>query len=178
VYSLHPPKMDTPQPSTIDMFVDGACLGNGTVGARAAWAWAMAVNQVVTETHAESVPADEPQTNQYAELAAFAYAFQRVMEQPHRVRIYSDSAYAIQCISVWGPTWKANGWARKAGGRGKPLEHMDVIKPLVETYLKERERLELIHITAHPKAAEGRLYPASGNVLVDRLAQVQASQTT
>lgn len=161
------------------MFVDGACLGNGKDGARAAWAWACAsaVDQKITETHAESVPADQPQTNQYAELAAFTYAFQRLPSaENQRVHIYSDSAYAIQCISVWGPQWKANGWARKPGGKGKPLEHISIIAPLVETYLKEQGRLELIHISAHPKAAEGRLYPASGNVLVDKLAQAQANQ--
>ena len=172
--------MDAPRPSTIDMFVDGACLGNGKDGARAAWAWACASagDEKITETHAESVPADQPQTNQYAELSAFAYAFLRLPPSKDQfVCIYSDSAYAINCISVWGPQWKANGWARKPGGRGKPLEHIHVIQSLVETYLNEKERLELIHIPAHPKAAEGRRYPASGNVLVDKLAQAKANET-
>lgn len=167
----------------IDMFVDGACPNNGKVGARAAWAWTVAYDQVFTETHAETVPADEPQTNQYAELAAFAYAFGQLpktfqaLGPQGKIRIYSDSAYAIQCISVWGPTWKANGWARKAGGRGKPLEHIHVIKPLVEFYLQEWGRIELIHIAAHPGAAAAKLYPASGNVLVDKLAQAEAQAT-
>jgi ribonuclease HI len=172
--------MDPPRPSTIDMFVDGACLGNGKDGARAAWAWACASagDQKITETHAESVPADQPQTNQYAELSAFAYAFLRLPPSKDQfVCIYSDSAYAINCISVWGPQWKANGWARKPGGRGKPLEHIGIIAPLVEKYLKEQVRLALFHIPAHPKAAEGRLYPASGNVLVDKLAQAKANET-
>ena len=167
----------------IDMFVDGACPNTGKVGARAAWAWAVAYDQIFTDSHAEAVPADEPQTNQYAELAAFAYAFGQLpktfqaLGPQGKVRIYSDSAYAIQCISVWGPSWKTNCWARKASGRGKPLEHIHVIKPLVETYLQEKHRVELVHIAAHPGAAAAKLYPASGNVLVDKLAQAQAQAT-
>ncbi len=166
----------------IDIFVDGACPNNGKAGARATWAWAVAYNMVITETHAEAVPADQPQTNQYAELAAFTYAFSKLpalfqaLGPGDKVHIYSDSAYAIQCISTWGPTWKANGWARKAGGKGKPLEHIAVIMPLVETYLKEQERIELIHIAAHPRAAEAKLYPACGNVRVDQLAQELAQK--
>ncbi len=168
-------RMDASRPSTIDMFVDGACLGNGKDGARAAWAWACASagDKKITETYAESVPADQPQTNQYAELSAFVYAFSRLPAEG-KVKIYSDSDYAIQCISVWGPIWKANGWARKAGGRGKALEHLSLIRPLVEAYLKERVRLEIVHIAAHPKGAERHQYPASGNVLVDQLARAQA----
>jgi ribonuclease HI len=154
---------------TTDIFIDGACPRNGKDGARAAWAWALAINQQIIETYAQPVEADQPQTNQYAELAAFSYAFRR-LPPIGSVNIYSDSMYAIQCISTWGPQWKTNGWARKAGGKGKPLEHLNLIRPLVEIYLKEKDRLHLIHIPAHPKAAEAKLYPASGNVLVDRLA--------
>ena len=163
----------------MDIFIDGSCPNNGKAGARAAFAWALAEDGIIIKTHAEKIPESKPQTNQYAELAAFAYAFENLppgsVLQP--VTIYSDSDYAIKCITVWGPKWKSQGWRRKAGGSGgKPIEHLDIIIPLVDFMITHgsANAITLKHIDAHQTAAKSRTYPYSGNALVDRLAKEKA----
>jgi ribonuclease HI len=162
----------------MDIFIDGSCPNNGKAGARAAFAWALAEDGVIIRSHSEKIPESKPQTNQYAELAAFAYAFENLpLSSVGPVTIYSDSDYAIKCISVWGPKWKAQGWRRKAGGGGgKPIEHLDIIIPLVDFMITHQlnSAITLKHIDAHQTAAKSRTYPYSGNALVDRLAREKA----
>ena len=160
----------------MDIFIDGSCPNNGKAGARAAFAWAAAdrATGTIKETYAERIDASKPQTNQYAELAAFQYAFKR-LDGTIPVTIYSDSDYAIKCITTWGPAWKANGWRRKAtGAGGKPIEHIDVIRPMVEYYEAHKEQLTVVHLRSHQSAAVSATYPYSGNVVVDRLALATA----
>lgn len=166
--------------SSIDYFIDGSCLGNNSDKSdrRTAYALVKAVDGVFVYQDAVRLDPPFPQTNQYAELAAFQRAFHDIRTQhtPHTtVTIYSDSAYAIQCISMWGPTWKSQGWKRKTGSGGKPLEHLDVIRPLVDYWIDNKERIVLKHIAAHQSAAKSVLYPYSGNALADKLAKEMAS---
>lgn len=169
----------------IDYFVDGSCLGNnvgtgasGSASRRTAYAMVKAVDGIIVKEEAALVDTAYPQTNQYAELSAFHHAFYDIQtDHPDiPVTIYSDSAYAINCISLWGPSWKVQGWKRKAGGGGKPLEHMDVIGPLVDYWLDHKDRITLKHIAAHQRVAVAATYPYSGNARADVLAREKAMQ--
>lgn len=169
--------------SQIDYFVDGSCLGNnvgtGTSGARAtAYAMVKAIDGVFVQEEAALVDTAYPQTNQYAELCAFHHAFYDIQTQhpDTPVTVYSDSVYAINCISLWGPTWKAQGWKRKAGGGGKPLEHLDIIAPLVDYWLDHKDTITLKYIAAHQRVAVAATYPYSGNARADVLAREKAMQ--
>jgi ribonuclease HI len=173
----------------IDYFVDGSCLGNnvgtgasGSTNAgasrRTAYAMVKAVDGVIVKEEAALVDTAYPQTNQYAELCAFHHAFYDIQtDHPDTpVTVYSDSAYAIDCIMTWGPKWKEQGWKRKAGGGGKPLEHLQVIGPLVDYWLDHKDTLTLKHIAAHQCAAVAATYPYSGNARADVLAREKAMQ--
>jgi ribonuclease HI len=68
-----------------------------------------------------------PQTNQRAELTAILRALQVVpLETP--VRIFSDSKYAINCVTDWAINWRQNGW-RTADG---PVKNRDIVQAVLE----------------------------------------------
>ena len=172
--------------SQIDYFVDGSCLGNNEASTstsnsadanrRTAYAVVKAIDGVIVKEETALVERFYPQTNQYAELCAFHHAFYDIQtcHPDTPVTVYSDSAYAIDCIMTWGPKWKEQGWKRKAGGGGKPLEHLQVIGPLVDYWLDHKDTLTLKHIAAHQRAAVAATYPYSGNARADTLAREKA----
>lgn len=158
----------------IHYFVDGSSIAQKS----AAYAVAKAINRTIVSQWSARIRVSDPQTNQYAELVAIREACADI--QTHHpndpnITIYSDSDYAIKCITLWGPTWKAQGWRRKAGGGGKPLEHLGVIGPLVDFVEANKERVRFEHVRAHQLAAQSKIYPYSGNALVDRLARASAN---
>lgn len=179
----------------IHYFVDGSCIGNGA-GDPAERSAAYAVVKAFVpqsgpqfvDQHAEAIDRFLPQTNQYAELVAFQYAFTDIetkhsgnkadQQAGNPITIYSDSMYAINCITTWGPLWKVQGWKRKArGSGGKPLEHIHIIAPLVDFWERHQDHITITHIPAHQLAAQSRTYPYSGNALADKLARAKAQGT-
>ena len=159
----------------IDYFIDGSCIGNNLKNSRrTAYALVQAIDRVFVYQESQLIVPPYPQTNQYAELKGFQQAMQHIQSHHHKtqVTIYSDSDYAIRCITEWGPTWKSQGWKRKRGG---PLEHLDIICPLVEFWELNKEYITITHIAAHQTAAISRTYPFSGNTLADKLAKEKAS---
>lgn len=103
-----------------------------------------------------------PATNQRAELMALLEA----MRHGINATIYTDSMYAINCTSVWGPSWKKKGWKRDSG---EPLQNLDLIQPLVALW--DKTRWPLRHVRGHQTGSSPEAY---GNNWVDRAA-VQAS---
>lgn len=156
---------------TASIYCDGACRGNGRAGAVGGWAWAYwpgAAGGEPTAGAAERLPTPPVATNQRAELRALLEALQwwgaRGGGGP--VRIYSDSQYAINCASVWGPGWKRRGWMR---GAGEPVQNVDLIQPLVDLW--GLMRVPLVHVRGH-QTGDG---PESwGNNWVDRMAVAAA----
>lgn len=74
------------------------------------------------------------QTNQRAELTAIQRALE--LAPNHRdVTIYTDSKYAIDCVTNWHKGWERNGWRNS---KGKPVENMDLVKA-VRSLIEERE---------------------------------------
>ena len=153
----------------IDIFCDGACLNNGRRGARAGYG--MVARQGATDlvTVSEPLSPAEPQTNQRAELrglgAALSYAETAAAAGATTIRIYTDSEYAINCLTRWSPAWRRAGW-RKAGG--EPVLHRDLLEPLCDKWSGLRGVAFLNHVAAHT----GRGDPISlGNERADGLAR-------
>ena len=149
------------------IFTDGACPSNGKRAARAAYAVVLWSETPRVEI-AERVPDSEPQTNQRAELRGMARAFeeiqQRSLQRP--ITIWTDSEYVRKCITEWGPQWKIRGWRRAANAK-KPLEHLDLLKPMIEFYEQSQHFIRIQHVQAHTNRQE---FPFTGNDLADRLA--------
>jgi ribonuclease HI len=162
----------------LNVFTDGACSANGRRGARAAFSvvfWDLPTEQQRLGI-AERVPEQEPQTNQRAELRGLHRAFEEIQARNIRtpITIWTDSEYGKKCIMEWGPQWKARGW-RRAQNASKPLEHLDLLKPMIEWFQENQHYVRIQHVRAHTNRTE---FPYNGNALADQLATQQLSQGT
>lgn len=148
------------------LFCDGACANNGKRHAKAGFG--MSVQQGGVELVAVSEPlgADEPQTNQRAELRGLYAALTYVSNSTASgvLQIHSDSQYAINCITKWAPAWKRAGW-RKADS--KPVLHRDLIEPMYEMWRSLTGRVTLTHVDAHTGKQD---VLSKGNARADELA--------
>ena len=154
------------------IYCDGACSGNGTKKSLGGWAWAYWPGDARGEPTRYAadklkVTAQQPATNQRAELTALLEALKWCSGYGMRaLTIYTDSMYALNCASKWGPSWKRKGWKRDSG---EPLQNLDLIKPLVELW-KPVWRLE--HVRGHQTGSSPQVV---GNNWVDKAA-VEAAQ--
>lgn len=76
------------------------------------------------------------QTNQRAELTAILRALE-VAPKDRMVVIYSDSKYAISCVTEWFQKWRSNGWLNSSN---KPVENKDLVTKIIDM-LDERLKL-------------------------------------
>jgi ribonuclease HI len=170
-----PAAPEEPPRQAIDIFCDGACINNGRRGARAGYG--MVVRRGTAELLAvsEALRADEPQTNQRAELrgigCAINYALQAAESGITTIRIYTDSEYAINCLTKWSPAWRRAGW-RKAGG--EPVLHRDLLEPLCDAWGTLRGVAFLNHVQAH--TGRGDLI-SLGNERADGLARASLNRS-
>ena len=102
-------------------------------------------------------------TNNSAELNALYHALRMAeaeLKAGNTVEVCSDSAYSINCIRSWAPTWEKKGW-KKPGGEIKNLE---IIQECYAIYRRIKEELKLTHVAAH--------VGTEGNELADRMAML------
>ena len=166
-----------PQPNTATVtedpvevcmiFCDGACSNNGRRGARAGYGVAVFLNDVEIAATSRALAPDETQTNQRAELRGLETALAAAVATSASIcRIYTDSEYAINCLTRWGPGWSRSGWRKADGG---PVLHRDILEPLLETWRSLRGKASLTHVRAHT----GRTDTLSGgNARADELARL------
>lgn len=154
------------------IFTDGACTNNGKRNANAAWGLVVVADKGYTVLYTDSgaIPKSEPQTNQRAELQGLLKGLRqakRIQEHyPGLTTIWSDSQYAINCASVWGPKWKANGWKKQGG----PIQHFDLIRDLVIETAEMSHRVSYRWLKAHTTGSEQYQFPWKFNHQVDALA--------
>jgi ribonuclease HI len=154
----------------MSIFCDGACKGNGQKGAVGGWAFAFWTSKAYGEPitaaadRLEIGPKGEVPTNQRAELKALLEAVKFALQldlMDVTATIYTDSLYAMNCTSKWGPSWKKAGWTRSSG---EPLLNLDLVKPLVDLW---NPKIKLQHVRGHQTNCSPE---AAGNNWVDRAA--------
>ncbi len=104
-------------------------------------------------------------TNNSAELNALHHALRLAeaeIKSGSTVEVCSDSAYSINCIRSWAPSWEKKGW-KKPGGEIKNLE---IIQDCYAIYRRIKKELTLTHVAAH--------VGTQGNELADRMAMLGA----
>lgn len=145
------------------IYCDGACRGNGTARAIGGWAWAYWPGPAQGEpTQYGSARLASPATNQRAELMALLEALRWwAAYDGSSITVYTDSMYAINCTTTWGPSWRKRGWSRSSG---EPLQNLDLIKPLVEFW---QPKWRLVHVRGHQTGSSPHVH---GNNWVDRAA--------
>lgn len=101
------------------------------------------------------------QTNQRAELTAIQRALD--IAPSHRdVTIYTDSKYAIDCVSTWYKGWMQRGWINS---KGKPVENKDLVQE-IRSKIEERDLMGKITCFVWVKGHANN----PGNVAADKLA--------
>lgn len=104
----------------VEIFTDGACLGNPGPGG-----WAAVLK---SGRHRREICGSEPATtNNRMELTAAIEALE-ALRRPCRVALHTDSRYVKQGITEWLPRWQANGWRTAAR---RPVENRALWERLV-----------------------------------------------
>lgn len=108
-------------PTSVEIFTDGACSGNpGPGGWGAVLRWRNEEYEIWgSETHT---------TNNRMELTAAIKALES-LKRPVKVVLYTDSTYVKEGITNWLPTWKARNWKTAAK---KPVKNVDLWQVLEE----------------------------------------------
>ena len=92
--------------TVVDIFTDGACLGNPGPGG-----WGAVLRHGATEK--ELSGGENPSTNNRMELMAAIVALE-TLKRPCAVRLWTDSVYVRDGITKWIHGWKRNGWRTAA----------------------------------------------------------------
>lgn len=153
---------------TAKIYVDGGCRGNGnpgSIGAASAWLIRRWGERKVYVTNLPKRDKDGfVPTNQRAELIAIGNAF-RLLDQQLRednhipqldIEIFSDSRYAIGCMTEWAYRWERNGWR---DSNGAPVANRKLIQ---QTRHLEKKFLDFASVRY-------TWIPRSENVIADRL---------
>ena len=106
---------------TVEMFTDGACLGNPGPGG-----WAALLRFKGTEK--EISGGERQTTNNRMEMMA-VIAGLRFLTHPCRIAVTTDSQYVQKGITEWIRGWKARGW-RTADK--KPVKNVDLWQAVEE----------------------------------------------
>lgn len=135
--------------------VDGGCRGNGTpdaIGAVACCLQKPHGNRYECETRRlRNYPV--PPTSQRAEIIAIIIALLWALKRYDKLRgypilrvtIYSDSRYAVNCMTDWIYKWTRNGWTNS---RGFGVANQDLIKDasFLDDLVKEIGSVEYVWV--------------------------------
>ncbi|MBD8526044.1 ribonuclease HI [Pseudoxanthomonas sp. CAU 1598] len=139
----------------VEIFTDGACLGNPGPGG-----WAALLRYSGAE---KELVGGEPQTtNNRMEMMA-ALAALEALRRPCQVDLYTDSQYLRQGMTEWLLNWKRRGWKTAAGD---PVKNQDLWQRLDEVRLKHEVQWHWVR--GHAGHAE--------NERVDGLARMAAEK--
>lgn len=174
VDNVHVTVSEEKKETIMHIFTDGACPNNGKRNANAAWGCLLVSDDgyIVLDRLSGAIPLSESQTNQRAELTALLRGLELAEKQFGRlndvkkVQIWSDSEYSINCASVWGPKWKSKGWKKQGGD----IQHLDLIKVLVEKTLALGFKIEYRWLKGHKGGESQHAFPWMFNHQVDALA--------
>ncbi|MBC6943726.1 MAG: ribonuclease HI [Xanthomonadales bacterium] len=114
---------------SVELYTDGACLGNPGPGG---WAALLRAGH-----HERELSGGEAQTtNNRMELMA-AIAGLEALKRPCSVELTTDSQYVKRGVEEWMPRWRANGW--RTSDR-QPVKNRDLWERLAAALAAHRVR--------------------------------------
>ena len=143
----------------IELYCDGACLGNPGPGG---WAYLLRVRTKDGVQEKEGSGAEAETTNNRMELRG-AIEGLRALTRPCTVALHCDSQYVVKGIQGWIKGWKAKGWRKADGQPVLNVEHWQALDAELQ-----RHRVTAHWVKGHAGHAE--------NERVDKLA-FAAAQT-
>jgi len=153
------------------VFTDGACSSNGRPGAKAGYAVWFPEHKPMSMS--QKLPADQPQTNQRAEMAAIHHATLILEENGFHdedIVVYTDSDYSINCLTKWVTGWVAKGWKTSMG---KDVLHRDLIEDTSKRLAKFKS-YRFVHVRSHTGGEDDL---SRNNDIVDRMARATIDET-
>ncbi len=139
----------------VDVFTDGACLGNPGPGGWAALLRYGKIEKVISGSEAET-------TNNRMELMGAIGALE-ALTRSCSVRITTDSQYVKQGMEQWLARWQANGWRTSDK---KPVKNQDLWQRLAQAVA--RHQVQWFWTRGHSGHAD--------NERVDRAARLAAER--
>lgn len=140
----------------VEIFTDGACLGNPGAGG---WGVILRYNQVEKE-----ISGGEPDTtNNRMELTAVISALEALKETCN-ITLYTDSRYVMDGIEKWIFSWKQNGW--KTANKKSAVKNVELWQKLDE--LQAKHQIRWVWVKGHDGHPE--------NERCDALARQAAAQ--
>ncbi len=144
----------------IVVYTDGACIDNGKPNAKAG----IGVYFGPQDPRNVSEPVKGKQSNNTAELGALSRAYSilsKEIELGKKVAFFTDSQYAIWCLTTYGDKLAESGWK-------KVIPNKELVKQIYEEFgCKLKSNIKLIHIKAHTGAQDAH---SLGNEQADLLA--------
>ena len=141
----------------VELYTDGACLGNPGPGG-----WAYILKHPANNKAVERAGGEDRTTNNRMELMGVIEGL-AALKSPSRVKLVGDSQYVLLGIRDWMAGWKKRGW-RKADK--KPVLNVDLWQRLDDLLQQHQVTIEWTRGHAgHPE-----------NERCDRLASDQAKK--
>ena len=140
----------------IEIFTDGACLGNPGAGG-----WAAILRYKDTEK--ELSGGEKETTNNRMELTAVIMALEALKESCN-ITLYTDSRYVMDGIEKWIYAWKKSGW--KTSNKKAPVKNVELWQKLDE--LRQKHEIRFVWVKGHAGHVE--------NERCDELARSKASE--
>lgn len=121
----------------VEIYTDGACSGNPGPGGYGVVLKFGSARKEISGGEAET-------TNNRMELMAAIVGLE-ALNQPCKVKLYSDSKYLIDAIRLgWAVKWRENGWMRN---KKDPALNPDLWEKILN--LLEKHEVELIWVKGH-----------------------------
>lgn len=121
----------------IEIFTDGACLGNPGAGG---WGVILRYNDVEKELSGGEVET----TNNRMELTAVIMALE-ALKEPCNITLYTDSRYVMDGIEKWIFNWKKTGW--KTANKKTLVKNVELWQKLDE--LKSKHEIRFVWVKGH-----------------------------
>lgn len=121
---------------SVVIYTDGSCQGNPGPGGWAAILSAKDREKIVSGH-------EKYTTNNRMELMAAVEAL-RILKRTCNIKLYTDSTYLKQGMSIWINNWRKNGWR---GADKKPIKNQDLWLALDD--MASRHRVEWHWVKAH-----------------------------
>lgn len=140
----------------VEIYTDGACRGNPGPGG-----WAALL--VAGTERRELSGAESMTTNNRMELMA-AISGLNALKRRCAVKLYTDSKYVMQGLTVWLPQWKARGWRTAAR---TPVKNQDLWQQLDAA--AAAQDIEWHWVKGHSGHEGNEYVDALANRAIDRL---------
>lgn len=116
-----------------EIYTDGATSGNGRVDTPGGWAYIILKDGEIIKADSGG---ERGTTNQRMELTAALKACEEIekIDSFATVKLYSDSAYLINCFKQnWWKSWRVNGWRNS---KKEPVANQDLWEKLIYFFIK------------------------------------------